>query len=138
ALVLRELLGSDINRLTALFLQICEEHRDPRDYTRHEVHEAIREVVAGFPVYRTYIQPAAGEPSEADRQSVAAAVADAKSLRPDLDEGLFAFLEDVLLLRIKGKMEREFVGRFQQITAAAVAKGVEDTAFYCYLRLVCL
>ena len=44
-LVLREILGSDINRLTALLLQICEDRRDYRDYTRHELHEAVRELV---------------------------------------------------------------------------------------------
>ena len=59
--VLRELLASDVNRLAALFLEVCERHRRHRDYTRHELHEALREVIACFPVYRTYVQAEAGQ-----------------------------------------------------------------------------
>jgi len=137
-LILRDILGSDINRLTALFLQICEEHRENRDYTRHEIHEAIREVVASFPVYRTYIQAHTGIIAETDAEYLAQAADAAKAARSDLDPRLFDFLRDVLLLRTRGRLEGEFVMRFQQVTAAAMAKGVEDTAFYCYLRLTAL
>jgi len=136
--ILRDILGSDINRLTAVFIQICEAHRDHRDYTRHEIHEAIREIAASFPVYRTYVEAGRGIVSESDGLYISKAVDAAKSGRPDLDERLFEFFRDVLLLRVRGEQESEFVMRFQQITAATTAKGVEDTAFYCYLRLVAL
>ena len=136
--VLREILGSDINRLTGLFVQICEDHREHRDYTRHEIHEAVREVVAAFPVYRTYVRPAARAISDADAEHIHKAIQDAKAARGDLDERLFDFLQDVLLLREPGPFEEEFTARFQQVTAAAMAKGIEDTAFYCYLRLTAL
>ncbi|MGH9558729.1 MAG: malto-oligosyltrehalose synthase, partial [Bryobacteraceae bacterium] len=136
--VVREILGSDINRLTALFLQICEDHRDERDYTRHEIHEAIREAVAWFPVYRTYVGADAGMVSDADAGFVSEAIDAARAARPDIEDRLFEFLRDVLLLRVRGEMESEFAMRFQQVTAAAMAKGVEDTAFYSYVRLVAL
>jgi (1->4)-alpha-D-glucan 1-alpha-D-glucosylmutase len=138
ALVLRDVLGSDINRLTALFVQICERHRDYRDYTRHEIHEAIREVMSSFPVYRTYVSANTNEVTETDTQYISQAVAAAKVGRPDLEEGLFDLLQNSLLLRVLDEREKEFVMRFQQITAAVTAKGVEDTAFYCYARLVSL
>ncbi len=138
ALILRDVLGSDINRLTALFVQICERHRDYRDYTRHDIHEAIRDVIACFPVYRTYISSRENNVSETDIEYISQAVAAAKAGRPDLEERLFDFLRDVLLLRLRKGQEREFVMRFQQITAAAMAKGVEDTAFYNYARLLSL
>ena len=48
-----DVLGSDVNRLTALLVEVCERHRRHRDYTRHELHDALREVIAAFPVYRT-------------------------------------------------------------------------------------
>lgn len=137
-LVLREILGSDINRLTALFLQICEEHREHRDYTRHEIHEAIREVAAAFPVYRTYVRADVGAISEADLEYISDAVEAAKAARTDLDERLFNFLRDVLQLRVRGTLERELVTRFQQLTAATMAKGIEDTAFYSYVRFIAL
>ena len=54
-LVMREVLGSDLNRLTALFVEVCERHPRHRDYTRHELHEAICAAVARLPVYRTYV-----------------------------------------------------------------------------------
>ena len=59
-LVLRDLLGSDVNRLTTLFGKVCEAHRDRRDFTRHDINHAIREVAASFPVYRTYVVPGEG------------------------------------------------------------------------------
>jgi (1->4)-alpha-D-glucan 1-alpha-D-glucosylmutase len=136
--VLREILGGDVNRLTALLVQICEEHRNYRDYTRHELHEAIRTVMACFPVYRTYVRAESGEISPADSQTISRAVDAARALRPDLDERLFDFLRDILTLRFRGTPEQEFIMVFQQLTAAAMAKGVEDTAFYSYFRLVSL
>jgi (1->4)-alpha-D-glucan 1-alpha-D-glucosylmutase len=132
------MLGSDLGRLTSLFVQICEQHRDQRDYTRHEVHEAIRTVIACFPVYRTYVKPGQEPASAADLNDIGAAVAAAKQERTDLDSRLFDFLQDVLTLRESEALEIEFTGRFQQTTAAVMAKGVEDTAFYCYFRLVAL
>jgi (1->4)-alpha-D-glucan 1-alpha-D-glucosylmutase len=138
ALVLRDILGSDVNRLTALLVQICEEHRDYRDYTRHELHEAIREVITHFPVYRTYARAGAGVISEADAAIISQAVEAARANRPDLEQRLFEFLANILMLRMQGPVECEFVMRFQQVTAAAMAKGVEDTAYYSYLRLVSL
>jgi (1->4)-alpha-D-glucan 1-alpha-D-glucosylmutase len=136
--VLREILGSDVNRLTAQFMDICERHRNHRDFTRHEIHHAIRETVACFPVYRTYVRAEAGQVSAEDRCYVDAAIAAAKARRSDLDAELFEFLRSVLLLRTRGTLESEFTMQFQQFTGPAMAKGVEDTAFYCYNRLVCL
>ncbi len=136
--VLREILGSDVNRLTAQFMEICERHRDHRDFTRHEIHHALRETVACFPVYRTYIKAETGRVEADDLRYVTEAVEKAKARRPDLDAELFAFLQSVLLLQTRGTLEGEFVMQFQQFTGPAMAKGVEDTAFYNYNRLVSL
>ncbi|MBV9302085.1 MAG: malto-oligosyltrehalose synthase [Acidobacteriaceae bacterium] len=137
-LVMRELLGSDVNRLTSLFSEICECHRDRRDYTRHDIIRAIREVVAGFLVYRTYVVPDRNEMSPEDERYIGQAIEAAKANRPQVDPELLDFLADVLTLRVRGAMESEFVRRFQQFTGAAMAKGVEDTAFYCFNRLISL
>ena len=137
-LVLNELLASDVNRLAEVFLAVCERHRRHRDYTRFELRQAIREVAACFPVYRSYVRAAAGEVSPQDERSVEEAIAAAKSRRPDLSLELFDFFRDLLLLRIRGEAESELVMRFQQLTAPAMAKGVEDTAFYDFHRLISL
>jgi len=130
----QEALGSDVNRLTDTFLQICDNDRNHRDYTRADVRRALREIAACFPVYRTYVTPARGEVLEEDAQSIASAVQEAQRRRSDVDKRLFAFMEDVLTLRRRGVLESEFLARFQQFTSPVMAKGVEDTAFYCYNR----
>jgi (1->4)-alpha-D-glucan 1-alpha-D-glucosylmutase len=131
-----EALGSDVNRLASLFVEICENNRDRRDYTRAEIRRAIREAAAGFWVYRTYVVPERDEITEEDRLQVSNAIERAKSHRPDLDGELLDFIGDVLLLRSRGSRETEFVYRFQQFTSPVMAKGVEDTAFYCYNRMI--
>jgi (1->4)-alpha-D-glucan 1-alpha-D-glucosylmutase len=135
---LHELLGSDVNRLTALFVEVCERHRRHRDYTRYELNEALREVIACFPVYRTYVQAEAGHVNDDDIRYVTEAVERAKSWRPELDAALFDFLHDLLLLRVRGDLEGELVMRFQQLTGPTMAKGLEDTVFYSFNRLVSL
>lgn len=137
-LVLRDLLGSDVNRLTTLFAEVCELHRDRRDYTRQEISRALRELVACFPIYRTYVVPEREEITADDERYVTEAIETAKQHRPDIDADLFDFLRDVMLLRIRGQLEGEFVMRFEQFTGPAMAKGVEDTTFYCYNRLISL
>lgn len=136
--VLRDLFGSDVNRLTSLFLEICERHRDRRDYTRHDALRAIRELAACFPIYRCYVAPERNELAEDDERYVNEAVEAAKGERQEIDGELFDFLRDVLLLRVRGDKESEFVMRFQQFCGPVMAKGVEDTVFYCYNRLISL
>jgi (1->4)-alpha-D-glucan 1-alpha-D-glucosylmutase len=135
--VMEDALAADITRLTALFVDVCEHHRRYRDYTRHELGQVLKETIAGFPVYRTYVAP--GRPaSEADVAHVTEAVEAARERRPDLDADLFRFLRDVLLQAVSGGVEEELVARFQQTTGPVMAKGVEDTAFYVFNRLVAL
>jgi (1->4)-alpha-D-glucan 1-alpha-D-glucosylmutase len=138
--VLGEELGSDFNRLTQLFLDVAEGHRRHRDYTRDELHGALRAVVACMPVYRTYVRATADGPAvtREDERFVHGAITDAQARRPDLDPDLFGFLEAVLLLRVSGALETELAMRFQQLTGPAMAKGAEDTAFYRFNRLISL
>ena len=131
-----EALGSDVNRLASLFVEICENNRDRRDYTRAEIRRALREVAACFSVYRTYVVAPKGEIVEEDRREIFNAVERAKIRRPDLDAGLLDFVGDVLTLGSRGPLETEFVYRFQQFTSPVMAKGVEDTAFYCFNRMI--
>ena len=136
-LVLQDLLASDLRRLTDWFVRVCEANRDYRDFTRHDLWHVLSEYIASLRVYRTYILP--GEPVRAvDRDHVNSAIADAKRRRADLDPELFDFLAGVLLGDRSGPNESELVARLQQTSGAVTAKGVEDTAFYVYNRLVAL
>lgn len=137
-LVLRETLGSDVNRLTALWLTICQQRWRFRDYTRHELGEALRETIASLPIYRTYVRAEPGIVREEDIRTIRETVEAARARRPDLDPELFTFLGDMLQLRVRGELESELVMRFQQLSGPAMAKGAEDTACYCFNRLVAL
>jgi (1->4)-alpha-D-glucan 1-alpha-D-glucosylmutase len=139
-LVLREILAADVTRLAEVFVAVCERHRRHRDYTRWDLTEALREVVACFPVYRSYVRAAEGLVRPADARYVTAAIAAARERRPDLDGELFEFIESLLLLRVANAspLEHDLVMRFQQLTGPAMAKGVEDTTFYRFNRFVAL
>lgn len=136
--VLRDILGSDLNRLTAMFVDICERHRDNRDFTRHDIHEALRNLVASFPVYRTYVRAEKGQCAGDDERYLDEALNRLRTSRPDLDPVLLDFLRSILLLCKRGNAESDFTMQFQQFTGPAMAKGVEDTAFYNFNRLVAL
>ena len=136
--VMRQTMGSDLNRLTALFLEICEHRRRYRDYTRHELHEALRDTLACFPVYRTYVRPEPAAVDEDDARRIVEATETARAHRSDLEGELFEFLRDLLRRRLVGDLETELTMRFQQLSPPVMAKGVEDTAFYNFNRLVSL
>ncbi len=137
-LVIRELLGSDINRLVSLLTEICGRHRRYRDYSREELRQSLVDLIVAFPVYRSYVRPDADTVTEDDEQLLRRVVAQAQNTREDSDEELFAFLLRMLLLEIDGENEHEFVARLQQITGPVMAKAAEDTAFYCYTRFTAL
>ena len=138
--IMREVLASDIERLTALFVEVSESHRRYRDYTRHELREAIRETIAAFPVYRTYLDTRTRAASAQDVTHVQEAIEEAAARRPDLAPELFEFLCNVLLMRYPepSPVQDEFVLRFQQTTGPVMAKGVEDTVLYNFNRMVAL
>lgn len=135
--VMRDELAAEVERLTSLLVQVCDGHRRHRDHTRSALREAVRELAAHFDVYRTYVQPER-EASATDRAVVQRAVAGALDCRSDLDADLVAFIGQLALGEHPGAAEADFARRFQQFTAPVMAKGVEDTAFYRYHRLISL
>jgi (1->4)-alpha-D-glucan 1-alpha-D-glucosylmutase len=135
--IMTQELAAEVERLTALLADICQRHRRHRDHTRRDLRDALREVIAAFPVYRTYAQPG-GRISDSDRAYVRAAVLRARQLRADLDGELLSLIGEQLVLTHPGNAETEFALRFAQLSSPVMAKGVEDTAFYRYHRLVSL
>jgi (1->4)-alpha-D-glucan 1-alpha-D-glucosylmutase len=138
-------MASEINDLGHRLDLISEQNRLYRDFTRNNLVLAIRETIACFPVYRTYISPDDVVISERDAKYVGIAVEKAKSRTPALNPAVYDFLRDVLLLRLdtevaepERRLYRDFVLRFQQLTGPIMAKGMEDTAFYVFNRLISL
>ncbi len=142
-LVMQASMSGEVNALGYRLNTISEVNRHTRDFTLNSLTRALVEVIAFFPVYRTYTR--SGLVAERDRRYVEYAIARAKRKNPATDPSVFDFVQRVLLLEVNGGMaaaEREewldFVMRFQQLTGPVMAKGVEDTAFYVYNRLVSL
>ncbi len=142
-LIMRTSLASELNVLSQQLSRIAELERHTRDYTLISLHQALSGIVACFPVYRTYVRP--GVVAEEDRRYVDWAVNVAKKRSTAADTSVFDFVRDVLLTDIaegRGDDYRRrvttFAMRFQQYTGPVMAKGLEDTAFYRYHRLVSL
>lgn len=117
--------------------RISEHHRRTRDFTLPGLQDALAEVIAGFPVYRSYIGPDSEKVSEDDRRNILTAIRAAKRRNPSIDPAIYEFIGSVLLLELpEGILEhqvderRDFALRFQQFTGPVMAKGLEDTAFY--------
>lgn len=130
-LVLETLFTTEVKRLLDLLMLIAARRPAHQDFSREHLHEGLIEYAACFPVYRTYVRPEDDFVGESDMLYINKAMTCAKESRPDLAPEIFEFLSDLLLLLFHGQAEFEFVARFQQLTGPAMAKGVEDTTFYC-------
>ena len=140
-LVMRLSLANDVNVLGNMLDRLSEQNRWYRDYTLDALGRAVRETIACFPVYRTYLAPDASV-TEEDQGVIDRAITSAKRRNPAIEESVFNYLRDVLLVRFPENLEEEgriahthFVLKFQQSTGPIMAKGLEDTAFYIYNRL---
>jgi len=133
--VLAETLAADVNRLVDRLADIRDQHYRAQDFTRRDLRDALRALAATFTVYRTYVRPGAAPRGE-DVAALEGAIAEAAA--EGIEGELLAFLREVLLRRLPGTAATDIALRFQQLTGATMAKGVEDTAFYRYLRLAAL
>lgn len=144
-LAMSDSMSSELNVLARQLSRICEHDRRTRDFTLNSLKRALVEVIACFPVYRTYVG-VNGEPlDEHDRRYIESAVRRAKRKNPTVNATIFDFIRDVLLGQVDPSVSeevrrerRQFVLKLQQVTAPVMAKSVEDTVFYIYNRLVSL
>jgi (1->4)-alpha-D-glucan 1-alpha-D-glucosylmutase len=135
-------LASEVAVLTNLLDEISSADRHARDFTVKSLATVIRETIACFPVYRTYIDER-GNVSELDRTYIDTAIARAKRRNEAMPASVFDFLRNILLLQgsapdDNGEQYRKwlyFVLKFQQLSGPVMAKGLEDTACYVYNRL---
>ncbi|MBV9727271.1 MAG: malto-oligosyltrehalose synthase, partial [Gammaproteobacteria bacterium] len=140
-LILRRSLASELNVATNQLARIARSDRSTRDFTFNNLRQALAEVIACFPVYRTYV---ADTVSDSDRRYIEWAIAAARRRRAASEAPVFDFVRAALLLQLPAATEaqvrahRSFAMKFQQITAPITAKGIEDTALYRYNRLLAL
>jgi (1->4)-alpha-D-glucan 1-alpha-D-glucosylmutase len=150
-LIMETSMASEVVMLAHRLNVISEKHRSTRDFTLGNITRAVREIIASFPVYRTYVgdlEDRAGvatRPEPRDLEYVERAIGQAKRRAAAVDVSIFDWIGELLTCRMPEWAteadRREFldwVMRFQQLTGPITAKGVEDTALYRYLRLVSL
>jgi (1->4)-alpha-D-glucan 1-alpha-D-glucosylmutase len=141
-LVMRSVLAAEVGVLANQLDRIAQRSRNTSDFTRAALRDALVEVIASFPVYRTYVT--ASGLRDDDRRHVHWAVSVARKRSEADDDSVYDFLTDVLIGDSTARYpeaereQREFTMKFQQVTAPVMAKGIEDTAFYRYHRLVSL
>jgi (1->4)-alpha-D-glucan 1-alpha-D-glucosylmutase len=142
-LVVRVALASELNVLADQLTRIALSKRHTCDFTLNSLREALTEVVASFPVYRTYVS--SSSVSESDGHYIRTAIDLAKGRSPAADTSVFDFIREVLLTHIAEGYDAayrngvtRFAMKFQQFTGPVMAKGLEDTAFYRYHRLISL
>jgi (1->4)-alpha-D-glucan 1-alpha-D-glucosylmutase len=142
--VMRAELASEVEVLVNGLYQLSERDWRTRDYTMRNIRMALEEIIACFPVYRTYIDRR--NPTSEDLKDIDQAVALARKNPQFSEEGVFDYLWGILSAdsgRRKGdpfpRVEVQRLARkAQQVTSPVMAKGVEDTAFYRFNRLVSL
>ncbi|MDZ7762161.1 MAG: malto-oligosyltrehalose synthase [Desulfovermiculus sp.] len=137
-LVLKDLFGSDVHRLCEVLRSICNTNRHYRDFTLPEMEAVIIELAVWTPVYRSYIRAESGQVAPEDQKIIQEVLTQTEKSLPDIDPDLLQLIRKILLLEKTGQHESEFVMRLQQLTAPVMAKGAEDTAFYCYNRFMAL
>jgi len=142
-LIISTSMASELNVLAHELNRISESHRSFRDFTLDSLQEALREIVACFPVYRTYFTPRGW--TELDERSIDAAVSEALRRNPAMEPSIFHFIRAMLLPVKSAEVRQEeyerrvrFAMKFQQYTGPVQAKAMEDTAFYRYGPLVSL
>lgn len=131
---MRFLLPADMSRLAVKLQRVFEGEGWEAD--KDVLRVALAETIAHLDVYRTYISPT-GHIREDDRLRLESAVAAARRTS-FLNDTFFDRLRSILLLERGGDEGLDLVLRLQQSTGAIMAKGVEDTFFYSYVRFVAL
>ena len=96
-LIMRASMSSEINVLGYQLNHLSEMNRRFRDFTLNSLIHAIREIIACFPVYRTYVTPDEGPVMDRDRSYIRQAVVRAKRKNPALSGLVFDFVQDILL-----------------------------------------
>ncbi|HEY0455566.1 MAG TPA: malto-oligosyltrehalose synthase, partial [Verrucomicrobiae bacterium] len=136
---------SEWNWLAHNLGQIARAHPETQDLSLRQIWRAIGEIIVAFPIYRTYATEEERLWTESERAVIEEACTTAKKRAPEVEEVVWKFLRQLLFLEIPKDWAgeacdecRRLVLKLQQLTGPVMAKGLEDTAFYNYNRLVSL
>ncbi len=138
-------MASELNVLGRDAGRVARQNPVTQDFTNTVLQRAIKQIVACFPVYRTYIKFDSDQDSD-DWRDLDWALTQARRFDPNIDPSVFDFLRNLLSGRLtaapKSGFNRTSVLRLamklQQYSGPVMAKGLEDTAFYRYNRFIAL
>ncbi len=140
-MILRRSLASELSVVATILTRIAQADRHTRDLTYNILRQSLAEVIACFPVYRTYV---VDEASDTDKRYIDWAIAAARRRRTAGEAPAFDFIRQALLMELPVATDslrrqlRNFAMKFQQVTAPITAKGIEDTSLYRFNRLTSL
>jgi (1->4)-alpha-D-glucan 1-alpha-D-glucosylmutase len=132
--IIESTFSRDQARLGDAALAIARKTWRTRDLSPRQVREGLARLIVALPIYRTY--RTLNTLDDDDRRVLNDAIQLARIASPDIDSPTFDFLGSLLTKARLDEDEADFVAQWQQLTPAVMAKGVEDTAFYCFDRLV--
>jgi len=142
-MILERSLTSDWRRLAQRIASLARKDRRAHDFTLASLQHVLGELIACFPVYRSYINSPKIRP--ADREYLEKATQRAIDRNPHTPADIFHYVRDMILQRSPHsftdkdrRRQLTVAAKFQQLTSPTTAKGVEDTAFYVYQRLISL
>lgn len=138
ALILETTLASELQVLSLALKRIANRSRYHRDYPFETLKQALKDIIVCFPVYRAYVTDS--EASDADIRFMDWAVARARKMTQLAEASVYDFMARLLAFEALSASaeERRFVRKFQQLTGPMMAKGMEDTSYYRYNRLLAL
>jgi len=126
--------SSDLRRLADAALTLAQAHWSTRDLSPRHLHDALAAVTVAMPVYRTY--RTADTLDDTDKRVFTETIQLARNAAPAVDPAAFDFLLAAFTKAQLTPPEADFVAQWQQLAPAVMAKGVEDTTFYCFDRLL--
>ena len=126
--------SADLERLAAALIGIARAEWHSRDLSPRQLREALARFTTALPIYRTY---RAGEAlHDEDRRIISEAIQAARIGSPEIDAAVYDFLLMIFTKPQLDPAQADFVAQWQQLAPAVMAKGVEDTTFYLFDRLV--
>ncbi len=143
--ILHDSMSSELYMVASQLFRLAKGNRSSRDFTLPMLLRALREVIACFMVYRTYIQPQGWDVNDEDRRRIMEAIRWAKRRNRTMAWSVLEYVASVMLLEFPPYLSedlqagwRRLAVRLQQVTGPVTAKGIEDTAFYRYFPLASL
>jgi (1->4)-alpha-D-glucan 1-alpha-D-glucosylmutase len=132
--IIESTFSADHEQLAAMALRIARADWQTRDLSPRQLRQALERLITALPIYRTY--RTADTLHEEDRRVLLEALQSARIGSTDIDSAAFDFLAALFTKLPLNDAEADFIAKWQQLTPAVMAKGVEDTMFYCFDRLV--